>query len=148
MAYLLISYICFIFAGMFNAMMDSRLDLGMGTRTFLWCNKRGQQYIDWYYSKGGNARFNPSFPSIPFLNIWFADFWHTAKHLMLYSWTFGVMFAVLSGYDWYWFLVANGLHGFSFVYFYHYYFPTALSQGNFLDYLKRVIMFWKNAHKK
>ena len=142
----ILSLVCFILGGMFNAMMDSRLDLREKTRTYQWCQKRGEKYLDWYNSVGGNDRWNPSYPSIPGI-FWGGDFWHTAKWFMILSWTFGAIFANLSSWPWYIFLVAHGCHGFSFVYFYHYYIPTE-PWGTFKDYLKRVFLFWVNAHKK
>lgn len=142
----ILSLLSFVMAGMFNAMMDSRLDLGNKTKTYNWCAKRGQLYIDWYNSVGGNTRWNPSYPSIPGI-FWSGDFWHTAKWFMILMWTLGAVFASLSGWPWFIFLVAHGCHGFSFVYFYHYYFPTE-PWGTFKDYIVRVLLFWKNAHKK
>ena len=143
----ILSLISFMLGGLCNALMDSRLDLGMRTKVYGYCKKKGSKWQEWYSSVGGNRRWNPSYPSIPFLNIWFSDYWHTAKWFMLFWWTMGVCFAVESEWSWWIFLSAHGLHGFTFVLFYHYLIPTE-PIGTIKDYLIRIIMFWKNAHNK
>ncbi len=141
----MLSFLSFMAGGIFNAMMDSKSDLREKTILYNFCKKRGQKYLDWYNSVGGNARWNPSYPSIPFLNIWSGDFWHTSKWFMILSWTLGAVFANLSDWSWFVFLFGHGLHGFTFVYLYHYFFPTEPT-GKFKDYLLRIVLFWKNAH--
>lgn len=142
----IISLLCFIAGGIFNACMDSRLDLGMKTKIYEWIKTKPDKWRRWYNSVGGNKDWNPSYPSIPFLNIWSSDYWHTCKWFMLLSWTLGVCGAVMSGWSWWVFLSAHGLHGFTFVLFYHYIIPISPA-GSIKDYFIRVIKFWDNAHK-
>ena len=64
-------------AGQFDAMQTARKDLG--TNTPIYAAMTDTLHQAWYRGDGGNARWNPAFPSIPFLGIWSADFWHTCK---------------------------------------------------------------------
>lgn len=127
--------------------MDALQHYRRDTKLFVYCVKRGQKYYDWWYGVGGNAKWNPSYPSIPCLNIWGSDAWHSLKYFMILSWSLAVLSTSFSNLEWYWYLSCHFIHGSTFIYFHHYGLRTE-PEGNFMDYLKRMLFFWKNAHSK
>ena len=141
----MISFLFIFLAGFFNACMDCKRD-NVTNHIGKYCNKGNKKLLDWYNGVGGNAKFNPAYPSLP--PIWYSsDAWHTFKYYWILCWTFAVVFAVNSGLEWWWYLLSHFVHGLSFIYFYHYGLPTK-PDGNLKHYLLRMIVFWKNAHAK
>ena len=71
------------------------------------------EHPEWeaWYNGGDNVKWNPSLPSIPWLNVWFADAWHTEKHhwiicfsialgiqvLTVFTLLFNIWFGLLAG---------------------------------------------------
>jgi hypothetical protein len=77
--YMLITLALFfvLLAGQFDALQTSRADNGLDTPMYE--SFQGDTMLVAWYKGGDNHRWNPSFPSIPWLGIWYADFWHTCK---------------------------------------------------------------------
>ena len=135
----------FIFlAGIFDALFTVVKD-NVNSRLSVFCQRKQGKWIGWY-NGGNNAKWNPSYPSLPPI-WWCSDAYHTFKYYWILCWAMAVLFASYEGVAWYWYLSAHAIQGFTFIYFYHYFLPIK-SEGSFFDYLKRLIMFWKNAHAK
>lgn len=122
MVAILIAFFFIVLAGVFDAAQTSRKDLFLSSPICNWL--KSDKLKDWYI--GGNEKYNPALPSIPFLNFWSADFWHTMKFGWIYSYaaavaTLGCTF--FSGWFTFpaWiiiFIIAQGLEGETFRVFY------------------------------
>jgi hypothetical protein len=117
-----------VLAGMFDGLQTVIKDCPHNSilRKWIFAIKdiqKRKKYIDWYYGEGGNKRWNPSLPSIPFIGMWYSDAWHTMKFGWIYSWAIAVAIPVchfIVGWAWFplVFIVAQGCEGNSFRYFY------------------------------
>jgi hypothetical protein len=120
MVHLLIAFILVIIAGIFDAAQTSKKDLDLASPLFRLM--KSDKLKDWYI--GGNTRYNPSFPSLPFFNYYQADFFHTMKFGWIYSYAAAI--ATLSAplfsmpvLAWIIiFIIAQGLEGETFRIFY------------------------------
>jgi hypothetical protein len=83
-------------AGRFDALQTGIRDNPATTKIYSWVMNSGWDkekqtfYFEWLMGIGGNVRWNPALPSIPFLGIWYADAWHSCKHAWIYSWSIAV----------------------------------------------------------
>ncbi|MHB1050986.1 MAG: hypothetical protein ACYC09_12975 [Bacteroidota bacterium] len=119
----------FIFlAGMFDGVQTVIKDCPNNSRLRKWIagikdEQKRTKYIDWYYGVGGNKRWNPSLPSIPFIGMWYGDAWHTMKFGWIYSWAIAVTILVCEYVVGWWyspmvFIIAQGIEGDTFRYSY------------------------------
>jgi hypothetical protein len=66
-------------AGQFDAAQTAKKDLNHDTPMYQgYVASHDTVMMKWY--DGGNHEYNPSFPSIPALGLWEADYWHSMKH--------------------------------------------------------------------
>lgn len=54
------------------------------------------EWEEWYLGVGGVNRWNPALPSIPSLNFWYGDFWHTEKHKWIICFSIAIAIQVLT----------------------------------------------------
>jgi hypothetical protein len=123
----LVALIFVLIAGIGDGLQTSRKDNLNDTPMYdHWKANNDTAMIAWY--EGGNARYNPSFPSVPWIGIWEADFWHTCKFLVIYGWAAAL--ATLACPYWvgwkkrtvawcFVFILAQGVEGDTFRVFYH-----------------------------
>ncbi len=78
-----------ILAGQFDGAQDARKDYGHDTPMYQgYVVDKDTVMMKWY--DGGNHEYNPSFPSVPFLNVWYADYWHTMKHGWIFCYALAI----------------------------------------------------------
>jgi hypothetical protein len=93
---ILTSLVAVFSAGRFDALQTGIKDNVTKTWLYSWIMNSGWDkekqtfYFEWLMAIGGNVRWNPALPSIPFLGIWFGDAWHSCKHYWIYSWSIAV----------------------------------------------------------
>jgi len=73
----IIAFLFIALAGLFDAAQTARRDLVHDSTLWEWM--RTDKEKAWYDALGMNEIWNPSLPSIPWLNWWNADFWHSCK---------------------------------------------------------------------
>ncbi|MHB9140571.1 MAG: hypothetical protein ACYC25_01690 [Paludibacter sp.] len=130
---ILILFLVFFFiflAGQFDGFQTNIKDMKNETKLLRWIlkirdEKKRQKYLDWYYANSqngnapGNNSWNPSLPSIPFLNFWYGDAWHTMKFGWIYSYAIAISILVchfITGWIYFplWFIIFQGIEGQSF----------------------------------
>ena len=155
MTFDLLSILFFILAGASDAMQTLIRDDANNTLLRRWIGTikdeaKRTKYINWYHAVGGNARWNPSLPSIPFIGFWSGDAWHTFKFGWIYSMAITISFQVVKFYGWWYFLPSvwlfQMLEGNSFRIFYGIIWRVKPSQT-----LWQLLTDWNpfiNTHKK
>lgn len=154
MEFYFLSTIFVFLAGVFDAAQTGARDNPELTSLYRWISKfknyeKKMQWLEWYFENGGNIRWNPSLPSIPFLNIWYSGAWHTFKHCWIICLSIAIGLAALSNLNLWQAVIlaftANFVEGTTFQLFYATIFRIDV-KFNFLQFLKERNPFY-NSHK-